>query len=241
MPWKETSAATARRAASSNPGECPNCRLPALPGHITRRAFRARCAARSTGLRDAAHTGPKHGIAPCSDSRSLEAARGLLLAPLMRISTIARIASLVALAHSCTGCTLIGAGVGSGIDRWSNVPPRELPALKRGQRVSVDATRVEGVPVREPWARAARPAPEHPRVVDGEYLAVTRGTMVVQSEGGTNVVPLESTRRVRRRAGSRVLEGAAVGLLIDLLTVAAIASSASDIGRVQTIDDGQRR
>jgi hypothetical protein len=146
---------------------------------------------------------------------------------------------MVACALCCTGCSLIGLGIGAASPRWErNVPPEEIESYRvEGKPPDVDVQL--GTPAHpEPWWVAGsfvrlsadgktRPSSNSTGTFTYEYEP---RTLVVATDANEWGIPLQDIERVDVRRGSYWATGLGVGFALD---VAAALVTAVLIGTLE--------
>ncbi len=140
---------------------------------------------------------------------------------------------VTALLQTTPGCTFVGAGIGSQYPRYETVPAERLSAFPRGKTVEVDAKRVT-------WQRAGvtrTVVAQGP--LRGKIVNNFSGTLVLGTDSGWNgTVERQDAVEVRVQKGSYAGAGAAVGILVDLAILTAVAASAAGSFSMQPSSSG---
>ena len=122
----------------------------------------------------------------------------------------------LALGFGLSGCTLLGAGVGAGVDSAVPGPFEDRPAeqcerLERGERVVINVT---GSQIEGRYVGRHGPTPQDPEL----YL-------LIESEDGIVSVPASEVRSVGIEVtGKGWLYGAIVGAAVDVAVIIAVVS-----------------
>jgi hypothetical protein len=135
-------------------------------------------------------------------------------------------ASLLA---ASTGCTAIGAGVGSAFPKYEAVYPAspEWLALRPGTEIAVDlvhAARVRQCAHTESGGlECTRPAASHR--LTGRFLGTDPEHLWLRVDEGPLAVDLAEVERVSQVDGSYQVAGAVIGLVVDVAVLAAIVAA----------------